>query len=154
MKTVLPATLVGLLMGLPSLGAEGGSSEQSVWAQERAYWQYVKTNDLARYRTLWHKDFLGWPLTSPEPMRKDHITDWITAHTSAGETLKSYSLEPLAAQATDDYVTVAYRVHLTWLAKDGTETPGGLRVVHTWRHSGGQWQIISGMAAAPNAQGH
>ena len=68
---------------------------------------------------------------------------------------KSYDLERLAAQATGDYVTVAYRVRLTWVDKGGAEKPGGLRVIHTWLHNADhKWQIISGMAASPNAQGH
>jgi ketosteroid isomerase-like protein len=88
-------------------------------------------------------------------VHKEHITDWIAAHTSNGESLKSYDLERLAAQTTSNYVTVAYRTRMTWIGKDGMEKSSTIRVVHTWlREAGGKWQIISGMAASPNAQGH
>jgi len=58
-------------------------------------------------------------------------------------------------QATGDYVTVAYRVHMRWVDATGVAKPSTLRVMHTWLHGPGlKWQIISGMAASPDAQGH
>ena len=146
-----------VVMALASVlfAAQGSADEKAVWSQEDAYWQYVKANDLERYRTLWHADFLGWPLSNPEPVGKEQITEWIAAHTSKGETLKSYELERLKVQVTDKYVTVTYRVRLTWTDKNGTDKPGSLRIIHTWLHdAGAKWQIISGMAAPTDAQGH
>ena len=152
------AMMVALMAALPAPRLHAGQSaaeENEVWSLEDSYWRYVQANDMEHYRTLWHADFLGWPLSSPEPVRKSHITDWIAAHTDNGETLKSYDLERLGAQASDGCVTVVYRVHMTWADKDGKDKLGGLRVIHTWlRGAGHQWRIISGMAAAPNAQGH
>lgn len=155
MKRIARTAIVAALFATPLFAASSAANEKAVWSLEDTYWRYVKDNDLDHYRALWHSDFLGWPLSSPEPVHKQHITDWITAHTSMGETLKSYDVERLAAQATGNYVTVTYRVHLTWAGKDGVDKPSGLRVIHTWLHSaGGKWQIISGMAASPNPQGH
>ena len=51
--------------------------------------QNVKANDLEKYRALWHENFVGWPFVSPAPVRKDHITDWITSNTSNGIKLQS-----------------------------------------------------------------
>ena len=155
MKLIACPLLVALLAA-PALSAgEPSGSEKEVWSMEDAYWRYVRADDLDRYRTLWSAQFLGWPLSSPEPVRKPHITDWITAHTLAGEKLGSYEMERLAAQASGDYVTVTYRVRMHWVGKDGADKPGSLRVLHTWRHeAGGPWQIISGMSAPPDAQGH
>jgi len=147
--------IVAALFTSPLLAGHPSADERAVWSLEDTYWQYVQTNDLEHYRTLWHNDFLGWPLTNPEPVRKEHITDWITAHTSHGETLRSCELERLAAQAPSNYVTVAYRTRMTWIGKDGTDKSGTIRVVHTWLpQAGGKRQIISGMAASPDAQGH
>ena len=148
-------TTAAVLLVTPLFAGQPVANEKEVWPLEETYWRCVQANYLERYRTLWDRDFVGWPLSSPEPVYKEHITDWITAHTSQGETLKSYDLERLAARATGDYVTVAYRVRLTWVDKAGAEKSGGLRVVHTWRRNADhKWQIISGMAAAPNTQGH
>jgi ketosteroid isomerase-like protein len=147
--------IVAALFISPLFAGQPSADERAVWSLEDTYWRYVQTNDLEHYRTLWHNDFLGWPLSSPEPVHKEHITDWIAAHTSNGESLKSYDLERLAAQTTSNYVTVAYRTRMTWIGKDGMEKSSTIRVVHTWlREAGGKWQIISGMAASPNAQGH
>jgi len=131
------------------------ADEEKVWSQEQAYWKYVQTNDLERYRTLWHNDFLGWPFFSAEPARKDHITDWIADYARKGETLKSYDLERRVVQVTNNLVTVTYRVHANWVNKDGTGSPQTTRIIHTWiRNPDGSWQIISGMSAPTDANGH
>ena len=64
--------------------------EAQVWSLEKAYWEYVKANDLEKYRTLWHENFVGWPLVSLAPVRKDHVTDWITTNKSKAIKLQSY----------------------------------------------------------------
>jgi len=155
MNRIACPAIGAVLLAFPLFASQPSADEKEVWSLEDSYWRYVQANDLDRYRTLWHADFLGWPLSSPEPVRKERITDWITAHTSTGETLKSYDLQRLAAQASGDHVTVTYRVHMSWVNKDGVDHSGNLRVIHTWlRDASHKWQIISGMAAPPNAQGH
>jgi hypothetical protein len=149
------AFVLAALLTSPLFAGQPAADEKAVWSLEDTYWRYVQTNDLEHYRTLWHNDFLGWPLSNPEPARKANITDWISAHASKGETLKAYKIERLVAQATGNHVTVAYRVHMTWVGRDGVELPSTIRVIHTWLQDTGQkWQIISGMAAPTNAQGH
>jgi len=131
------------------------ADEDKVWALEKAYYHYVQTDDLKSYRSLWHANFLGWPSLSPEPLGKDHITDWIIAHEKKGETLKSYDLEKLSIQVTGNIATTTYRVHTTWLNKSGTENTAITRIIHTWlRDTAGSWQIISGMSAPTDPEGH
>jgi ketosteroid isomerase-like protein len=131
------------------------ADEEKVWSLEQAYWQYVQDNDLKHYRGLWHEQFLGWPSVSPEPVRKDHITDWITAHTTKGESLKSYTLERLPVQVIDNIATTTYRVRLVWVDKNGREQAGTIRIVHTWlRNARGAWKIAAGMSAPTDAEGH
>ena len=154
MNRLAHLAIVAVLLAAPSFAGPPSAEEKEVWSMEDAYWRYVQANDLERYRTLWHTDFLGWPLSSPEPARKAQITDWITLHTSKGETLKSYDVERLKARVTGNNVTVTYRAHLIWVDKNGKERPGGLRIIHTWLRAGGKWQIISGMGAPTDAEGH
>ena len=84
---------IGLIVALTATATafaqDAAKNEAQVWQLEKAYWEYVKTNDLEKYRALWHEDFLGWPFVSSAPVRKDHITDWITANTSNGSKLRS-----------------------------------------------------------------
>ncbi len=135
--------------------AQPSNDAEKVWSMEKAYWEYVQAKDLQKYRTLWHPDFLGWPSVSPEPLRKDHITDWITAYTEKGETLKSYDLEKLAVQVTGNIATSTYRIHQTWVNKGGAAQTSVSRIIHTWvRDTAGVWHIISGMSAPTNADGH
>ncbi len=135
--------------------AQAPSAEDQVWSREEAYWKYVQANDLSSYRTLWDENFLGWPMSSPEPARKAQITNWIKVHTDKSESLKTYQLQRLVSQQTGDLVTTTYRISLEWTAKDGTGSSDKSRIIHTWiRGKDGSWQIISGMSAPVNADGH
>jgi hypothetical protein len=87
-----------VLLAVTTFAQDSAKYEAQVWSLEKAYWEYVKANDLEKYRALWHENFLGWPYVSSAPVRKDHITDWITANTSKGVKLQSYSIEQLAIQ--------------------------------------------------------
>lgn len=128
--------------------------ETQVWQLEKAYWEYVKGNDLEKYRALWHENFLGWPFISSAPVRKDHITDWITANTSKGIKLHSYSIEQLAIQVTGDVAVDCYRINATWANGEGAEVrTDRLRITHTWIRAHGTWQIIGGMSAPVNGVG-
>ena len=81
-----------LVLATAAFAQDSANEEAQVWNLEKAYWEYVKTNDLEKYRALWHENFLGWPFVSAAPVRKDHITDWITSNTSKGVKLQSYSI--------------------------------------------------------------
>ena len=154
--TRLPSLLlVTILLATALFASDQSTDEEKVWSLEQDYWRFVQTNDLDHYRGLWHPQFLGWPTMSPEPVRKEHITDWITAHASKGDTLKSYRLERLTTQEIDNNVTTTYRVTAVWADKDGKEQPGTVRIIHTWlRNAHGTWEIVSGMSAPTNAEGH
>jgi len=123
------------------------ADEQFVWNLEHSYWEYVKAGDLASYRDLWHPNFVGWPSVSAEPVRKDHITDWMTANTAKGLHLESYSLKPAASQVTGDLVVTHYWLTSKWVDKEGRGQPSTLRVFHTWIRIGKGWQILSGMSS-------
>jgi ketosteroid isomerase-like protein len=135
--------------------AEGSDKEQAqIWNLEKAYWEYVKADDLDKYRALWHENFLGWPFVSPAPVRRDRITDWITANTSKSITLQSYSIEQLAIQVTGDLAMNYYRINATWANSTGAEVrTDRLRITHTWTRTDGTWQIIGGMSSPVNANG-
>jgi ketosteroid isomerase-like protein len=130
------------------------TDETQIWDLEKAYWKYVKANDLEKYRALWHERFLGWPNSSSSPTGKDHITDWITVNTFKGVKLESYDLEQVAIQITGNIAANHYRIRMTWSGPESTaiktET---LRIHHTWVRAGNTWQIISGMSAPVNAEG-
>ena len=127
--------------------------ETAVWKLEHQYWEYVKAVDLDGYRTLWHPNFVGWPQSSPEPARKNHITDWIKLHSDKGEQLQSYSLKQAASQFTDNVVVTHYWLTSVWGDKSATGSPQTVRITHTWMRVKDGWQIIGGMSAPVNAQG-
>src|SRR5262245_36679710 len=129
---MLRATIFFLALAAGALGQIPAKEETQIWQLEKAYWEYVKANDLEKYRALWHENFLGWPFVNPAPVRKDHITDWITANTSKGISLHSYSIEQLAIQVTGDIATY-YRINFTWTNSAGAEVrTDRMRITHTW----------------------
>jgi ketosteroid isomerase-like protein len=129
--------------------------EAQIWNLEKAYWEYVKANDLEKYRALWHGDFVGWPFVSAAPVRKDHVTDWITDNASKGLKLQSYSIEQLAVRVTRDIAINHYRIKANWAKSDTAEVVriDALRITHTWIRTNDTWQILGGMSAPVNADG-
>src|ERR1051326_3007976 len=121
------------------LPSEISADEQALWALERAYWQYWEKNDLAAYSNLWHKTFLGWPSVSAAPVRKDHITDWITSQTSKGLKFEAGEFKPAAIQVTGDVAFACYWINFRWLDKDGNGARPKLRITHAWGRSGNTW---------------
>jgi hypothetical protein len=137
-----------------AFGKGATNDESQVWNLEKAYWEYVKANDLEKYRALWHENFLGWPFVDSAPVRKDHITDWITMNTSKGIKLQSYSIEQVAIQITDDIAVTQYRIKMNWANDQAPEIrTDTMRITHTWVRTHGTWQIIGGMSAPVNADG-
>jgi ketosteroid isomerase-like protein len=152
MVRIISLLLVALVAA--AFGQDATSDESQVWNLEKAYWEYVNANDLEKYRALWHEDFVGWPFVSSAPVRKDHITDWITANSSKGIKLQSYSIEQMAIQITGDIAVNHYRIKMNWAKDDGSEKrTDTMRITHTWIRRGGTWQIIGGMSAPVNADG-
>src|SRR5690349_15643127 len=103
----------------PAFPAEPSPDEQTLWDLEHAYWRYVETNDLVAYAKLWHKDFLGWPYVSSAPVRKDHITDWITSQTVKGLAFKTGEFKPAGIQVTGQVAFACYWITFKWVDKDG-----------------------------------
>jgi Domain of unknown function (DUF4440) len=136
------------------MAQDSARDETQVWNLEKAYWEYVKANDLEKYRALWHDGFVGWPPLSSGPVRKDDVTGWITENISKGIKLQSFSIEQLAIQVIRDAATVHYRITLVWAGPGPTESnTEPFRVTHTWIRTDGTWQIIGGMGAPVNAEG-
>ena len=152
---MLRTIILLLALTAPVFGENSAKDQAQVWELEKAYWEYVKGNDLEKYRALWHENFVGWPFVSPAPVRKDDITDWITSNTSKGIKLQSYSTDQLAIQVTGDIAMDYYRINATWANSAGAEVrTDRMRITHTWIRTRGTWQIIGGMSSPLDATGH
>ena len=133
---------------------DSASDETQVWNLEKAYWEYLKANDLEKYRALWHEDFVGWPFADSAPVRKDQVTDWMTDNTSKGVTLQSHSIEQMAICVTGNVAITHYRIKMNWANREEPDAvTEALRITHTWLRTGITFQIIGGMAAPVNVEG-
>jgi len=151
---MLKAIRFVVVLAAAGFAQSAANDEAQIWNLEKAYWEYVKGNDLEKYRALWHEGFLGWPFVSSAPVGKDHITDWITANTSKGVKLQSFSIEQLAIQVTGDIAINHYRIKANWATSEGVEVrKDTLRITHTWIRTHGTWQILGGMSAPVNSEG-
>ena len=139
----IAATLISFAWGVV---AQQSPDEEAVWKLEHSYWEYVKAQDLANYKSLWHENFVGWPSFSAQPVRKHQVTDWMTKYAAKGLHLKSYTLKPAASEATGALVVVHYWVTTVWIGTNGSEQPETVRIMHTWLRGDKGWQIISGMS--------
>src|SRR5881392_820389 len=130
---MLKAIRFVVVLAAAGFAQSAANDEAQIWSLEKAYWEYVKGNDLEKYRALWDEDFLGWPFVSSAPVRKDHITDWITSNTSKVVKLPSYSIEQLAIHVTGDVSIDHYRIKSTWANNEGAEVrTDAFRITHTW----------------------
>ena len=151
-RLVIFCMFAGMLTGLfPSLlsemrGSSVPANEQAIWDLEHSYWRYVQENNLSAYLSLWHKDFLGWPFVNEAPVRKDHITDWITSRTTKGLAFRLVALKLAGIQISGDLAVVCYWVKTQWADKAGASTDVNLRVMHTWVKAADGWQIVGGMS--------
>lgn len=131
------------------------ADEERVWKLEQSYWEYVKALDVPGYKSLWHKDFVGWPSTATAPMGKDHIGDWVEENRVGQEKLQCYNLEHAGFTQAGDVAVAYYYLTEHWLDKSGmTEKgqPRTIKVTHTWLRMGDSWQIIGGMAGVIEAR--
>jgi hypothetical protein len=69
---------ISILLALTAtaFAQDSASDGAQIWNLEKAYWEYVKANDLQKYRALWHEDFLGWPYVSSTPTGKGTSRPW------------------------------------------------------------------------------
>ena len=56
---MLKAILLLVALVTTVFAQDSTKDETQVWNLEKAYWEYVKANDLEKYRALWHEDFVG-----------------------------------------------------------------------------------------------
>lgn len=145
--SVLFILLAAIYVAAPAR-AQQSDNEKAVWKLETTYWEDVKALDLDNYKNLWHENFVGWPYSNSRPARKDHMTDWIKAHTDKGATMVWYELEPADSVTTENLVVTEYWLTSLWADKAGHGEPVTQRVTHTWIKTAQGWQIISGMSAA------
>jgi Domain of unknown function (DUF4440) len=123
-------------------------TKNELWQLEENYWKYVKANDLESYRTLWDKNFIGYPSTNIIG-NKNSITNWIEDmyNSNKGKTF-AYELERKVENVFDDIVIVLYDATQVW-TDDKTKQVNKktFKITHTWKKTGKDWLIIGGMGA-------
>jgi Lipocalin-like domain/Domain of unknown function (DUF4440) len=140
--------IVVVLMMMTALATgQSSAQEEAVWKLEHTYWESVAALDLNTYKSLWHANFVGWPMINATPVRTSQVTAWIDEYTAKGLRLHSYSLKPAASQVTGNIVVANYWITTLWADKDGAGQPTTSRITHTWINTDKGWQILSGMSA-------
>lgn len=144
---VLVLGAVGFLGLSPAIPASAEDQDVSaVWSLEDHYWRFVKAGDVENYRTLWHKDFVGWPCHMDHPAGKPSIGAWVQEIRDK-KVVFTAELTREAAHDFGDVVVVHYRSTMVSTYPDG-RVEGRDQVskfTHTWMRVGSSWQIIGGI---------
>jgi hypothetical protein len=123
--------------------------KKSVWKLEETYWQFVKAGDVDHYRTLWHDDFIGWPVLRMDADRQGRRRQMGQRHSR-----QSLEVELFAQTSRREVIrrrgVVHYAAEYVYDYGDGTTSGAGIwrKFTHTWMKAGNSWQIIGGMCAA------
>jgi ketosteroid isomerase-like protein len=149
----------GAMLGLCALCVAGfarqstnaASATEQVWAQEKAYWRYVKARDTKRYVALWSDGFTGWPIVDAHPVGKDSIAPVLNASKGSLGQVASYELHRESVRQHGPVVIAFYRATVTRRNANGSETTATYRMTHTWMKEHGVWHIVGGMSAADPA---
>jgi len=125
--------------------------EDEAWHMEELYWEYVQNIDTVTYKTLWHKDFIGYPSFGDGVSDKSRIASWIPDLHKDPDLKYSYKLHKKASNAIEDVVMVFYDTDQIWTDKDNQVVRNKTsKFTHTWKKVDGNWLILGGMAAEKN----
>ena len=138
------------VVALHSIGAQAtAATVDEVWKMEASYWRFVRAGDVEGYRTLWNKDFRGWPCGDAHPATKATIGDWVKE--IRDKKIKfTYEVTPEGASSVGGVVVVYYRTPMIYEFPDGhKESPKTTpKFTHTWMKVNGRWEIIGGMCGS------
>lgn len=141
--------VVLLFFPLFTVADELSADEQAVWALEEAYWEYVQSNDIHAYRSLWDERFVGWPGFSRTSVDKASIHKWIAQYHDDDAEYFDYELTPESIRAYGDVVAAHYLVRYSLRTVETSEIigqPVESRITHTWQRRDDTWQIVTGMS--------
>jgi hypothetical protein len=125
--------------------------KDEVWHMEDLYWEYAQNNDTVTYRTLWHKDFMGYPGFAEEVADISRIGKWIPELHKDPDLKYSYTLRKKGSNAIGDVVMVFYDTDYFWKNNQNEIVRRQtFKFTHTWKKVDGNWLILGGMAALKN----
>ena len=142
---IVPFLILSIIINVIASAQTTDKMKNEVWQRELQYWKYVEKNDTTGYKTLWHKDFIGYP--GDDIADKSHIADWIAELFKDKDEKYSHALRKKAVNAIDDVVITFYdEDEIFTNTKTGVVTTDTYKINHTWKKFGNTWLIIGGMA--------
>ncbi len=153
MKRAMVVALFLAALALPFFAQELSLPQKEVWQMEEAYWRDVKAFDEPHYMKLWHENFLGWPRDQKLPVGKAALGEAVHRKFARKGTLE-YEILSKSVAVTGDVGITQYAVKATFVGVDGQNTSYTSRVTHTWLKTKAGWQIIGGMSAPFDPDGH
>ncbi len=144
---VIKAFSIFSLMILTNFIASAQTKKQianEVWQRETLYWQLVEKNDTTAYKTLWHKDFIGY--AGNDIVNKSQIAAWITDLFKDKKIKYTAEIHKKAVNVVDNIVMTFYDEYDVFTnTKTRTVTKELFKITHTWKKFSSTWLIIGGM---------
>jgi len=153
MKRALILAIFSIALALPLFPQEMSSLQKEVWQMEETYWRDVKGFDEARYMTLWHEKFLGWPQDQKMPIGKVALGEAVHRKFQRKGTL-DYEFLSKSVAVTGNVGITQYAVKSSFTGTDGQKTSFSSRVTHTWLKTDEGWKIVGGMSGPFEPDGH
>jgi ketosteroid isomerase-like protein len=121
-------------------------SEEELWNLEKTYMTLLKKGDIQELSQYWHRDFIGWPSHSPQPL--DRIQSRASLEDLIGSMMiSSFTFQPQAVRIINDVAIAHYTVTFEIQNTEGEITENSYRITHTWLKDKGTWKIIGGMSS-------
>lgn len=118
--------------------------KNEVWQRELQYWQLVEKDDTTAYKTLWHKDFIGYP--GNDTSNKSHIANWIGDLFKDKDIKYTVDLHKKAVNVVEDVAMTFYDEDDVFTnTKTGVVKREQYKITHTWKKFADTWLIIGGM---------
>lgn len=136
--------LVMLFINIVTSAQTKKQMAEEVWQREIQYWQLVEKNDTITYKTLWHKDFIGY--AGNDTTNKSHIANWIGDLFKDNNVKYSVDVYKKAVNEVDNIVMTFYdEDDIFTNIKTGVVKKETFKITHTWEKFGTTWLIIGGM---------
>jgi len=143
-------------LALLILDATGCSTQQSSQFSEEEIWKleedYIANHGDANHAAIlskYHDDFLGWPQTASQPMRKGDMPESLQQNFPK-PTDNLIEIERGGIQLKENIAITQYTVNITTISEEGEEVKQSVRITHTWLREADGWKILGGMSNEMN----
>ena len=120
--------------------------ELELWNLEQIYMLNYKDKNLDILTNFWHKDFVGWPQSSAEPVDIGTASKALTKPSE--ERIIAFKIRKQKILLHGEIAIVYYYIDVERESQEKELSRSTYRIIHTWIKENDKWQILGGMSAS------